>query len=112
MIARTKTYSLGGDLEINRLGFGSMQLTGDGVWGEPADRDQALRVLRRAAELGVNHIDTADAYGPDIAEELIHEALHPYAGITVASKSGLLRPGPATSEPPSCGRPDYLRQQL
>lgn len=79
------TFALGGDLTINRLGFGAMRLTGEGVWGPPADRDECLRVLRRAVELGVNFIDTADSYGPAVSEELIREALHPYDGVTIAT---------------------------
>lgn len=98
-----------GDLTVNRLGFGAMRLTGKGVWGPPADRDECLRVLRRAAELGVDFIDTADSYGPYISEELIREALHPYDGVVVATKAGLLRTGPDVWEP--LGFPAYLRQE-
>src|SRR4029077_7395235 len=88
-------FKLGGDLEVNRLGFGAMRITGDGIWGWPADRPGALKVLRRAMELGVNLIDTADAYGPETSELLIAEALHPYpAGLVIATKGGLTRPGP------------------
>jgi pyridoxine 4-dehydrogenase len=95
---------------VTRLGFGAMQLTGPGVWGPPADRDEAIRVLRRAVELGVNLIDTADSYGPAVSEELIREALHPYPdGVVIATKAGLLRTGPGQWF--SCGRPEYLRQQ-
>ncbi len=100
---------LGGDLTINRLGFGAMRLTGKGVWGPPADRDEAIRVLRRAAELGVNFIDTADSYGPYVAEEIIREALHPYDGLVIATKAGLLRTGPDEWVP--LGYPSYLRQE-
>lgn len=97
-------------LRVTRLGFGAMQLTGPGVWGPPADRDECLRVLRRAVELGVTLIDTADSYGPYVSEELIREALHPYAdGLVIATKAGLLRTGPGVWPP--CGRPEYLRQQ-
>jgi aryl-alcohol dehydrogenase-like predicted oxidoreductase len=100
---------LGDAIPVTRLGFGAMRLTGPGVWGPPADRDEAIRVLRRAAELGVTLIDTADAYGPSISEELIREALHPYPGVVVATKAGMLRTGPDEWYP--CGRPEYLRQQ-
>lgn len=102
------TFTLG-DLTVNRLGFGAMRLTGPGVWGPPADRDECLRVLRRAVELGVDFIDTADSYGPYVAEELIREALHPYDGIVVATKAGLLRTGPDEWTP--LGFPAYLRQE-
>lgn len=98
-----------GDLTVNRLGFGAMRLTGKGVWGPPADRDECLRVLRRAVELGVDFIDTADSYGPYVSEELIREALHPYDGIVVATKAGLLRTGPDVW--PVLGYPEYLRQE-
>jgi pyridoxine 4-dehydrogenase len=102
------TFLLGGDLPVHRLGFGAMRITGDGVWGPPADRDEALRVLRRAVELGVTLIDTADAYGPGTSEELIAEALHPYApGLVIATKGGFTRPGPGKWV--EDGRPDALR---
>src|SRR6201992_3403193 len=97
-----------GDIRIHRLGFGAMRITGEGVWGEPADRAEALRTLKRLPELGVNFIDTADAYGPDAAEELIREALHPYGDIVVATKGGLTRSGPGVWTP--VGRPEYLQQ--
>ena len=103
------TFTLGGDLTVNRLGFGAMRLTGRGVWGPPADRNECVRVLRRAAELGVNFIDTADSYGPDISEEIIREALHPYDGLVIATKAGLLRTGPDVWIP--LGYPSYLRQE-
>ena len=104
------TFTLGGDLTVNRLGFGAMRLTGKGVWGPPADRDEAIRVLRRAVELGVNFIDTANSYGPYVAEEFIREALHPYpADVVIATKAGLLRTGP--DEWPVLGFPAYLRQE-
>jgi len=104
------TFSLGGDLPVQRLGFGAMRLTGKGVWGPPADRDECIRVLRRAVELGVNFIDTADSYGPYVSEDLIKEALHPYAdGLVVATKAGLLRTGPDDWTP--LGFPAYLRQE-
>jgi aryl-alcohol dehydrogenase-like predicted oxidoreductase len=94
---------------VNRLGYGTMQLPGPGVWGPPTDPDTAVAVLRRAAELGVELFDTADSYGPAVAEELLRRALHPYSGLTVATKAGLLRTGPGKWHP--CGRPEYLRQQ-
>lgn len=97
-----------GDIEVNRLGFGAMRITGPGVWGEPADRGEALRVLRRLPELGVNFIDTADSYGPGTSESLIREALHPYRDMLIATKGGLTRPGPDVWE--TVGRPEYLRQ--
>ena len=102
------TFDLGGDLTVNRLGFGAMRITGKGVWGEPADRGEALRVLRRLPELGVNFIDTADSYGPYVSEDLIREALHPYDGLVVATKGGYTRHGPDVWE--ELGRPEYLRQ--
>lgn len=104
----TSTFTYAGQT-VNRLGFGAMRITGPGVWGYPADRAEALSVLRRAVELGVNFIDTADSYGPAVSEELICEALAPYDGVRVATKAGLLRTGPDKWSP--CGRPDYLRQE-
>jgi len=98
-----------GETIIHRLGFGAMRLTGHGVWGPPSDRGAALATLRRLPELGVNLIDTADSYGPNVSEELIREALHPYAGITVATKGGFTRPGPGQWVPN--GRPSYLIAQ-
>lgn len=96
--------------EVHRLGYGAMQLTGEGVWGEPKDRDECVRVLRRAVELGVDFIDTADSYGPDVSEGLIREALHPYGDeLVIATKAGLTRTGPGEWLP--VGRPEYLRQQ-
>jgi pyridoxine 4-dehydrogenase len=103
------TFSIGGDLTVNRLGFGAMRLTGKGVWGPPDDRDECIRVLRRAVELGVNFIDTANSYGPYVSEELIREALHPYDGVVIATKAGLLRTGPDVW--PVLGFPEYLRQE-
>ncbi|MET7381152.1 aldo/keto reductase [Streptomyces sp. NPDC005526] len=104
------TFSLGGDLPVRRLGYGAMQLTGPGIWGEPKDPDEAVRVLRRAVELGVNLIDTADSYGPFVSEQLIHKALHPYPDdLVIATKGGLTRSGPDDWRP--VGRPEYLRQQ-
>ncbi|HEX4731794.1 MAG TPA: aldo/keto reductase [Solirubrobacterales bacterium] len=108
--AASGTFKLGGDLEVNRLGYGTMQLTGEGVWGEPDDHDEAIAVLRRAVEEGVNFIDTADSYGPEVAEDLIYEALHPYSDdLVIATKAGLTRSGPGDWRP--VGRPEYLRQQ-
>lgn len=105
------TFAIGGDLTVNRLGYGAMRITGEGVWGEPKDPEGAKKVLRRAVELGVNFIDTADAYGPAVSERLIGEALAPYAkGVVVATKAGLARMGPGKWEP--LGRPAYLRQQV
>ena len=108
--AESGTFDIGGELTVNRLGFGSMQLTGPGVWGDPKDPDEAVRVLRRAVELGVNLIDTADAYGPVVAEQLIRKALHPYPDdLVIATKAGLTRQGPGVWT--AVGRPAYLRQQ-
>ena len=104
------TVALGGDLVVNRLGFGAMRLTGPGVWGPPEDRGEAVRVLRRAVELGVDFIDTADSYGPYVSEEIIREALHPYPDLVVATKAGLLRTGPDQWIPLS--NPHYLRQEV
>jgi aryl-alcohol dehydrogenase-like predicted oxidoreductase len=102
------TFALGGDLTVHRLGYGTMQLPGPGVWGEPGDRGEAIRVLRRAVEVGVDLFDTADSYGPFVAEDLLREALYPYEGITIATKGGLVRTGPGEWYP--VGRPEYLRQ--
>jgi aryl-alcohol dehydrogenase-like predicted oxidoreductase len=108
--AESGQIQLGDTIKVTRLGFGAMQLPGPGVWGPPADHDEAIRVLRRAVELGVDLIDTADSYGPTISEELIREALHPYdENLVIATKAGLLRTGPGKWFP--CGRPEYLRQQ-
>lgn len=105
------TFAIGGDLVVNRLGFGAMRLTGEGIWGEPRDPEEAKRVLRRAVELGVNFIDTADSYGPDVSERLIGETLAPYSGgVVVATKGGLTRQGPNQWLP--VGRPEYLQQQV
>jgi pyridoxine 4-dehydrogenase len=102
------TIDVGGDLTVNRLGFGAMRITGQGVWGPPPDRELAKGALRRAVELGVNFIDTADSYGPDVSEELIAEALYPYPDdLVIATKGGQLRPGPGKWEPD--GRPEHLR---
>ncbi|QBS41554.1 aldo/keto reductase [Nocardia sp. CS682] len=108
--AASGTFALGGDLPVHRLGYGAMQLTGPGVWGDPKDPDEAVRVLRRAVELGVTFIDTADSYGPFVSEQLIRKALHPYADdLVIATKGGLTRSGPGDWRP--VGRPEYLRQQ-
>ena len=107
-VTASGTFALGGDLTVHRLGYGAMRITGDGIWGPPKDHEEALRVLRRAVELGVDFIDTADSYGPHVSEDLIREALHPYDGVVVATKGGLLRTGPNVW--PICGKPDYLRQ--
>ncbi|HEY7629696.1 MAG TPA: aldo/keto reductase [Thermoleophilaceae bacterium] len=103
------TLALGGELEVRRLGFGAMRLTGDGIWGEPADREECQRVLRRALELGINLIDTADSYGPEVSENLIAETLHPYPDdLVIATKGGFLRDGPNQWRPD--GRPEHLKQ--
>jgi len=108
--AASGTFPIAGELEVNRLGFGAMRLTGPGITGPPADVDNARAVLRRAVELGVNHIDTADAYGPDVSEELIAEALHPYPDdLVIATKGGLVRTGEG-GEWPKDGRPEHLRE--
>ena len=110
-MATNMTFKLGDDLTVNRLGFGAMRITGEGIWGWPPDRENALKVLRRAVELGVNLIDTADAYGPETSELLIAEALHPYPnGLVIATKGGLTRPGPGDWVP-NC-RPEHLKQAL
>jgi aryl-alcohol dehydrogenase-like predicted oxidoreductase len=107
--ATAGTVDVGGDLTVNRLGFGAMRITGEGIWGDPPDRDRARAVLRRAVELGINFIDTADSYGPEVSETLIAEALHPYPeDLVLATKGGLVRPGPGRWEPD--GRPEHLRQ--
>jgi pyridoxine 4-dehydrogenase len=106
--AKSGQFKIGGDLSVNRLGFGAMRITGKGVWGEPKDRDEAIRVLRRAVDLGINFIDTADSYGPAVSEQIIAEALHPYpAGLVIATKAGLDRPGPDRWV--TNGRPEHLR---
>ena len=108
--APSGTFQIGGDLPVVRLGYGTMQLTGDGVWGPPKDHDEAVRVLRRSVELGVTFFDTADSYGPVVAEQLLKEALHPYADdVVIATKAGLTRQGPGIWTP--VGVPAYLRQQ-
>jgi pyridoxine 4-dehydrogenase len=110
MSTHSKTFKIGGDLEVNRLGFGAMRIVGDGIWGEPKDPEKSRSVLRRAVELGVNFFDTADSYGPAVSERLIGEAIAPYAkGVVVATKAGLTRQGPNAWQP--VGRPEYLVQQ-
>jgi pyridoxine 4-dehydrogenase len=107
--AASGTFKIGGDLRVHRLGFGAMRITGPGIWGEPKDPAEARRVLRKAVDLGVNLIDTADSYGPEVSERLIAEALHPYPrGLVIATKGGLTRSGPEKWAP--VGRPEYLRQ--
>ena len=101
-------FTIGRDITVNRLGFGAMRLTGNGIWGEPTDKDAAIRTLRRVPELGINFIDTADSYGPFVSETLIRETLYPYRGLTIATKGGLTRHGPDIWKP--VGRPEYLRQ--
>src|SRR6266496_2448281 len=109
--ARSGTFKIGGDLPVHRLGFGAMRITGKGIWGEPQDHDEAIAVLRRAVELGITLIDTADSYGPEVSERLIAEALHPYPeDLVIATKGGLLRAGPDQWEPD--GRPEHLRAAL
>ncbi|WP_034335710.1 aldo/keto reductase [Deinococcus misasensis] len=109
--AHNLTFKIAGELEVNRLGFGAMRLTGEGVWGEPRDPENARQVLKRAVELGINFIDTADAYGPGTSEKQIAEALHPYAqGLVIATKGGNTRQGPGKWAP--VGRPEYLRQAV
>src|SRR6201991_5372293 len=104
-------FLIGGDLRVTRLGFGTMRLTGDGIWGPPKDEAEAIRVLQRAVELGINFIDTADSYGPHVSEELIAEALHPYpADLVIGTKGGLLRTGP--DQWPINAKPDHLRKAL
>ena len=106
-----KEFTIGGDLNVNRLGYGAMRITGKGIWGPPKDKNEAIRVLKRAVELGVNFIDTADSYGPYISEELIAEALHPYpAGLVIATKGGLTRTGP--DQWPVNSHPDHLKEAL
>jgi aryl-alcohol dehydrogenase-like predicted oxidoreductase len=107
--AAAGTIDVGGDLTVNRMGFGAMRVTGPGIWGDPPDRDQAIATLRRVVELGVNFIDTADSYGPEVSERLIADALYPYPDdLVIATKGGLLRPGPSRWEPD--GRPEHLRE--
>jgi aryl-alcohol dehydrogenase-like predicted oxidoreductase len=106
---KSGSFKIGGDIEIHRLGFGAMRITGPRVWGPPLDRAEAIRTLKRLPELGINFVDTADSYGPDVSEQLVHETLYPYDGILIATKAGLTRPGPGSWE--RDGRPDYLRKE-
>ncbi len=107
---KSGSFSIGGDLPVHRLGFGAMRITGRGIWGPPADHAESVRTLKRLPELGVNFIDTANSYGPDVSEELIREALHPYGkGLVIATKAGLTRSGPDVWTPN--GRPDYLKAE-
>jgi pyridoxine 4-dehydrogenase len=109
--SQSGTFRIGGERSVVRLGFGAMRITGPGVWGPPRDRDEAIRVLRRAVALGVTFIDTADSYGPYVSEELVHEALYPYpADLVIATKAGFVRTGPDAWHP--LGRPEYLRQEV
>ncbi|MBO0145216.1 aldo/keto reductase [Agrobacterium sp. Ap1] len=105
-------FSIRGEMPVNRLGFGAMRLTGLGIWGEPEDRDEAIRVLHRLPDLGVNFIDTADSYGPFISEDLIAEVLAPYKGLLIATKGGLVRPGRTEGQWPQVGDPNYLGQAV
>ncbi len=107
----SKEFTIGGDLNVNRLGYGAMRITGKGIWGPPNDKNEAIRVLKRAVELGVNFIDTADSYGPYVSEELIAEALYPYpSGLVIATKGGLTRTGP--DQWPVNSHPDHLKEAL
>jgi pyridoxine 4-dehydrogenase len=108
-VSAAGTFKIGGDFVVHRLGYGAMRITGPGIWGEPTDRPEAIRTLKRARELGIDFIDTADSYGPDVSERLIREALYPYDGVRIATKSGLARTGPERWVP--LGRPEYLIQQ-
>ncbi len=103
---KSGTFKVGGDIAIHRLGFGAMRITGPGIWGEPTDRAEAIRTLQKLPDLGINFIDTADSYGPDVSEKLLREVLHPYKGMLIATKGGLLRPGPNSWVPH--GNPQYL----
>lgn len=107
--ATSGTFKIGGEREVVRLGFGAMRVTGEGIWGDPEDPEEARRTLRRVPELGIDFIDTADSYGPAVSEDLIRETLHPYGKHMIATKGGLVRPGPNVWN--VCGRPDYLIQQ-
>lgn len=108
--AKSGTFRIGGEVEIHRLGFGAMRVTGPGIWGPPDNPAECVRTLQQLPELGVDFIDTADSYGPEVSEQLIRQALHPYTGLLIATKGGLRRPGPDQWTPD--GRPDYLRQRV
>jgi aryl-alcohol dehydrogenase-like predicted oxidoreductase len=106
---KSGSFKVGDEIEIHRLGFGAMRITGKGIWGPPADKPEAIRTLKRLPELGIDFIDTADSYGPDVSEQLIREALHPYRGMLIATKAGFQRPGPSVWE--MDGRPEWLRKE-
>ena len=106
---KSGSFKVGGEIEIHRLGFGAMRITGKGIWGPPADKPEAIRTLKRLPELGIDFIDTADSYGPDVSEQLIREALHPYRDMLIATKAGFQRPGPGVWE--MDGRPEWLRKE-
>jgi len=106
---KSGSFKVGGEIEIHRLGFGAMRITGKGIWGPPEDKPEAIRTLRRLPALGIDFVDTADSYGPDVSEQLIREALHPYRGMLIATKAGFQRPGPSVWE--MDGRPEWLRKQ-
>jgi pyridoxine 4-dehydrogenase len=108
-VSKSGTFKIGGEITINRLGFGAMRITGKGIWGPPEDRPEVMRTLKRVPELGINFIDTADSYGPDVSEELIHEALFPYKGMVIATKAGFQRTGPGVWQ--MDGRPEWLRER-
>jgi len=108
-VAASGIFKIGGEIAVHRLGYGAMRITGPGIWGDPEDRSEAIATLKRLPDLGINFIDTADSYGPDVSEELVREALHPYGDILVATKAGLARTGPSQWVP--LGRPEYLIQQ-
>jgi len=108
-VAASGIFKIGGEIAVHRLGYGAMRITGRGIWGDPEDRSEAIATLKRVPDLGINFIDTADSYGPDVSEELVREALHPYGDILVATKAGLARTGPSQWVP--LGRPEYLIQQ-
>ena len=106
---KSGSFKVGGEIEIHRLGFGAMRITGKGIWGPPEDKPEAIRTLKRLPDLGIDFVDTADSYGPDVSEQLIREALHPYRGMLIATKAGFQRPGPSVWE--MDGRPEWLRKQ-
>ena len=106
---KSGSFKIGGDIEIHRLGFGAMRITGPRVWGPPLDSAEAIRTLKRLPELGIDFVDTADSYGPDVSEQLIHETLYPYDSILIATKAGLTRPGPGSWQ--RDGRPGHLRKE-